>query len=114
MKIENTIHDYFDGATNGNMEAIDRAFDSACKIYYIDEKGSLRFRDQAEFKRIILDNYQKFKRINKLISSDISGNIANAKVRADYPSFYFIDYLLLAKTSAGWKIVSKSTTTFQK
>lgn len=47
-------------------------------------------------------------RRRRIVSIDISGTAAIAKVELDYPARYFIDYMSLLKIRGEWKIVNKS------
>lgn len=91
-KIKNVINLYFQGARDGNIKYLKQAFHENCKIYFIDENHSLKFYDQEEFHNVVLENYKMATRNNKLIFIDYFDNVATAKVRADYPEFYFVDY----------------------
>ena len=51
------------------------------------------------------------KRVRKVLMTDISGDVAIAKVELDYPDMRFVDYFTLAKLGGDWKITHK---TFQR
>ena len=108
------IQRYFEGTAKGNIELLKAAFHPDCNIYFTDQKKQLAFYTQSEFFDLVRQHHGKAERINKLISIDVSGTIAMAKTRSDFPTFYFIDYLMLLKIGDSWKIISKSTTTYEK
>ncbi len=114
IEIQNILGYYFDGTTNGNIEALKKAFHKDCKIYSVTDKGDLTFLDQSAFHKAVRDNYKKFKRRNLILSIDITGNTAIAKTRSDYPPFAFIDYLNILKIKDKWLIVNKTSYTVLK
>lgn len=108
-EIEEVIELYFQGARDGRIEYLKEAFHKDCMIYFINKDQNLMFYNQNEFHKIVLENYKYAVRRNRLLSLDFCKNIASAKVRADYPEFYFIDYLNLMNISGKWKIINKVT-----
>ncbi|MGB5822149.1 MAG: nuclear transport factor 2 family protein [Saonia sp.] len=108
------IQYYFEGTANGDIEKLKKGFHPECKIYFVDSTEKMAFYTQSEFHDLVKKNHGKAKRINKLIYVDRSNNTALAKTRSDFPTFYFIDYLILLQIEGSWKIVSKSTTTYKK
>ena len=108
-QIRETVDGYFIGTTDGKIDELKASFHPDCKIYSIDESGKLTYLTQEQFYQVVLDNYEKFKRKNQILSIDVAGNTAAVKTRADYPSFAFVDFLTLLKIEGHWKIVSKST-----
>lgn len=112
--VSQAVHDYFDGATHGDIAALKRAFHADCKIYSITETGDLTFIDQTQFHQVVETNHKTYERKNRILSMDVTGNTAAVKARADYPPFAFIDYLSLLKIKDQWKIVSKTMYTIAK
>jgi hypothetical protein len=47
------------------------------------------------------------KRKRRIVSVDITGNAASAKIELDYPEVFFTDYFLLLKVDGEWKIIDK-------
>jgi hypothetical protein len=47
------------------------------------------------------------KRKRRIVSIDITGTAAMAKLELDYPAVFFTDYMLLMKVDGEWKIVDK-------
>lgn len=113
-EIKKTVEAYFVGTRDGDIEALKTAFHPDCKIYSIDDDGELTFLTQPQFHQVVLDNYQKARRHNQILSLEFEGNTAMVKSQADYPSFGFMDYLTILNIKGTWKIVSKSTQRFSK
>ena len=49
-------------------------------------------------------------RKRRIVSIDVSGDAALAKVELDYPKVFFVDYLSLLKIDGEWKIAQKTYT----
>jgi hypothetical protein len=47
------------------------------------------------------------KRKRRIVSIDITGIAASAKIELDYPQVFFTDYFLLLKVDGEWKIMDK-------
>lgn len=50
------------------------------------------------------------KRKRRIVSIDVAGDAAVAKVELDYPAVFFVDYLSLLKVDGEWKIAQKTYT----
>lgn len=49
-------------------------------------------------------------RRRRIVSIDVAGDAALAKVELDYPKVFFVDYLSLLKVDGEWKIAQKTYT----
>lgn len=108
--VKKAIQYYFDGTAHGDIEALKKGYTPDCKIYFVNDKGDIDFYTQGQFHQIIRETHaKKMERINQLISFEIYEHMATAKVRSDYPTFYFVDFLTLLKSKDEWKIVAKAT-----
>ncbi len=111
---EMAIDYYFEGTEKANIDLLKKGFHPDCKIYYVDENRDLQYYTQSQFHQLVLENHGKLNRKNTILSIDVSNNIASAKTRSDFDTFYFIDYLTLAEVRGSWLIIAKSTTRFTK
>ena len=50
------------------------------------------------------------KRKRRIVSIDVAGDAAVAKVELDYPAVFFVDYLSLLRVDGEWKIAQKTYT----
>lgn len=108
--VKKAIQYYFDGTAHGDIDALKKGYTTDCKIYFVNDAGDLDSYDQDQFHQIIRENHaKKLKRINQLLSLEIYEHMATAKVRSDYPAFYFVDFLTLLRNKGEWKIVAKAT-----
>jgi hypothetical protein len=48
------------------------------------------------------------KRKRRIVMTDVTGDVAVAKVELDYPGTFFTDYFTLAKLNGEWRIIHKT------
>jgi len=105
---EKTIHNYFEGRRNANLEALASAFSNNASLYTSLNNTELIIPFEAFLKKVKIDGVQE---INTLIlNGDIEGNIANFKTQFLYTHKSYSDYLTLLKVQNEWKIISKTFT----
>jgi len=104
--IRQTIKYYAEGGTTGNPKLVAKAFHPSATMKFIKEAV---FTDVpiATFLSDYIKEGVVQQRTTEIISIDISGNAAQAKLTIDYSSHQFIDYFNLLKTDGHWLIVSK-------
>lgn len=112
--IETVIRDlYFEGWMTGDTAKIGQAMHASCHLKF--------FRDNT-FSDISRSDYlSRFKPRQKeagtegrILSLDVTGNIASAKCEIETPKALFTDYFNLIKTNEGWFIVDKISTRINK
>ena len=54
------------------------------------------------------------RRVRRVLMTDVTGDVAIAKVELDYPDTRFVDYFTLAKLGGDWKIIHKTFQRFPK
>ena len=109
-RVKQAINYYFEGTRDANIDLLKKGYTEDCKIYFVNEDGALDYLDQPKFHQVVEEMHQvSGERHNTLLSLEITENIAAAKTKAEYPAFYFTDYLSLAKIGHEWKIVNKIT-----
>lgn len=109
-QIETLIKDfYFEGWMTGDTAKVGKAMHASCKLKY--------YRDNTFTEVSRADYLSRFKPRAKeagtegrIISLDITGNIASAKCELETPKAVFTDYFNLIRTSEGWYIVDKVST----
>jgi aldose sugar dehydrogenase len=100
---------YFEGWMTGDTSKVGKAMHASCHLKY--------FRDST-FSDISRNEYlSRFKPRQKeagmegrIISLDITGNIAAAKCELETAKAVFTDYFNLIRTEAGWVITDKIST----
>lgn len=113
-QIETLIKDfYFEGWMTGDTSKVGRAMHATCHLKY--------FRDSTFADISRADYLSRFKPRPKdpgvsgrILSIDVTGNIASAKCELETPKALFTDYFNLIKTGEGWFIVDKVSTNVAK
>lgn len=110
-EIEQVIQTYFDGLYEGNVEKLGAAFHPVSHLYAEKDGGVVDLPREQWFEMVKKrDSAAKLglARDDRILLMDISGpETAFVKVACQIPPRYFTDYLVLNRTSEGWKIVSK-------
>lgn len=107
--ISNTINQYFKGRKEGNVEILQRVFHPTARLLTTKD-NVFSSSTLTEY----LEHVQKQGSVDcktKIISAEITDNIATAKTEFDYGRVKYVDYLSLVKVENEWKIVNK---TYQK
>lgn len=104
--ITQTVSYYLDGGTNNDFSTLKKAFHPYAKMKFMRGENYTEVNALEFFKKAIKPG-PKQNRTSKVEEINIAGNAANARLRIDYPKFYFIDYMNLLKIDGEWKIVNK-------
>jgi aldose sugar dehydrogenase len=104
--IQTTINFYFEGWATGDTTLIGKAMHSSCRLkFYRDSVFSNMSRNEY------LSRFKLRQRpaglIARIVSVDVTDNIASAKIEIDTTKDVFTDYFNLIKTNEGWFIVDK-------
>ncbi|WP_206930034.1 nuclear transport factor 2 family protein [Roseococcus thiosulfatophilus] len=110
--IEAVVRTYLDGLHEGDAEKIAAAF-HPCAHLYSAPKGEVVDFPRADWLTAIKGRpspqSQGLAREDRILAIDMAGDdAACVKVNCCIPPRYFTDFLLLLKTSEGWRIVAKS------
>ncbi len=110
-QIENTIQTYFDCMYESSAEKAHTAFHPNAKItgYLEDGLHEMTVTDFANFVESQLPSPKEKGESARLdiLSIDISGNTAVARVRDDYLGMTFLDTLSFLKEGGKWSIYNK-------
>jgi Putative lumazine-binding len=103
-----TLEVYFKAHATGDGTHIRRAFHPDAKIQSIKE-GKLAASSRDEFAARFSGKpaADEARRKRRILSIDIAGDAAVAKVELDYPDVHFIDYMSLLKLDGSWVIMNK-------
>lgn len=106
--IRATLQHYLDGHATGRGEIMAQAFDSVANLYWVRD-GVLQSRTVEAYVggfrgQPPADEAQRRRRI---VSVDVAGTAAVAKIELDYPNALFNDYMSLLKINGEWLIVAK-------
>lgn len=104
--VEEALWAYINGRNTGDKALLERAFYPQADLRYI-KKGALHLWAVEEYiGGVKLGKTQNC--IARIISIDIEGNAAIAKVEIEYPTIKFIDYISLLEEEGTWRIAVKS------
>jgi hypothetical protein len=109
-KITQTVQYYFDGMYHSDTEALKKAFDPDAYLhgYFEGQLVHLPFNawlKQVENRPAPSNSDEAYDM--KIVSVDITENIAQVKVFDLYMGKYFTDYLSLIKVEENWAIMNK-------
>lgn len=104
--VEQAVGYYLDGGTNRDFEVLSKAFHESAKIRYMTDEG-YNEANCLEFFGKGMKPGPKQDRKTRVVSIDVTGNAASAKLEIEYPTFTFVDYMTLMKFDDQWKIVAK-------
>lgn len=109
--IEAVIQTYFDGLYEGDVEKLGAAFHPVSHLYS-ERDGEVVDLPREKWFEMVRNRPSPaaggLARDDRVLMIDVSGpETALVKVACQIPPRYFTDYLVLNRTKAGWKIVSK-------
>ena len=110
-KIENTIRTYFDSSYESSAEKVYEAFHPNAKItgYVEDHLREIPIADYAKLVGSLLPSPKdKGETLpTEILSIEIAGNTAVARVRDDFQGKTYLDTLSLVKDRGKWVIYNK-------
>jgi len=93
---------------SGDGNRLEQAFHPSASMKYIDaQTGEFKDVPIADFIARVKANTAKTERKIEIVSMNIEGNAAQAKIRIETEKVILYDYMNLLKTGNEWKIVSK-------
>ena len=94
---------------SGSGDRVEKAFHSSATMKYVDYKtGEFKDVPIAEFISRVKNNPNAGKdRKIEIVSMNIEGNAAQAKIKIETGTVVMNDYMNLLKINGEWKIVSK-------
>jgi protease I len=112
---EQAVRACLENYMSGDGNRVEKAFHPSATMKYIDVQ-SKEFRDVpiADYIARVKANTNKMDRKIEIVSLNIEGDAAQAKIRIETPQAILFDYMNLLKVSGEWKIVSKIFSRQQK
>lgn len=110
--VEKPIHAYFRYHQTGDPKGLEEAFHAEALLQWAKD-GQRQVLTQAEWRKRAEAQQAAGKGKPRpevrcqIVSLDITGDAAAAKVILDYPTFRFIDHMHLIRLQDGWKVVDK-------
>ena len=106
LAISKILDYYLTGGTNNDFKMLERAFHPSATMKFVGETG-YRAVNALEFFKAGMKPGPKQNRKTKIVSIDLAGNAASAKLKITYDGFSFHDYMHLLKIDGQWQIVNK-------
>jgi hypothetical protein len=110
--INQTLNDYLEGGTNGEVERFKKAFFSDAIQKSVGKAGVTGMTVESLASKIKPN--QKMERSTKVVSWSYAGTAATAVTETEYPTSKIIDLLNLLKVNNEWKIVSRVYSRIEK
>ena len=104
--IEKVLTDYMLGSAERDADRVVSAFHPEAKMKYLRD-GAYNEVNAREFFGDAKPG-PKLERTNEIVSIDISGYVAMAKLRLKYEDKQFTDYMTLMKVDGKWAIINKA------
>ena len=104
--VEAVLNDYMIGGTERNAERLTSAFHEQAMMKYIRDGEYTEVNAQEFFGGT--KPGAPLERKNEIVSVDITGHVAMAKLRLTYSDKAFVDYMTLMKVDGSWKIINKT------
>lgn len=99
---------YLHGLKFNDVAALREAFWSEAKLYWVKKDGTQGELSQAEWYKGFAANAGKEEPGElRIVSMDVTGDIASVKVHETYATSIYVDYLNLTKVGGRWRIVNK-------
>ncbi len=109
--IRQTVQLYFDGMYHSDVEKLKKAFHASAALmgYYDENLAHIPLENWLEMvKERPAPSKSGEEYDMKLVSMDVTENVASVKVRDFYMGLWFTDYLSLLKIEGEWVIVYKT------
>lgn len=103
--ITNTLNDFLEGGTNGEVERFKGAFLKDAVQKAMGNSGVTGMTVESLASKIKPN--QKMERTTRVLSVSYANNAATAITETEYPTNKIIDFLNLLKVGGEWKIVSR-------
>lgn len=105
-EVTKVLNYYLVGGTNNDFETLSKAFHSSATMKFVTD-GEYREVNALDFFEKGMKPSSPQERTTSIESIEITGNSAQAKLKIDYDTFYFHDYMQLLMINGEWKITSK-------
>ena len=110
--ITETLNYYMDGGTNRDFGTLKEAFHKDAIMTRITDEGLVQVNAREFFSS--MKPGDPVKRTTEIVSMDIAGNTAVARLKLEYDDKIFHDFMTLQKIDDRWWVVNKSFYTERK
>ena len=105
--IAKAVNYYLEGGTNNDFDTLKKAFHKTATMKYMADGEYKEVNALEFFGKGMKAGGPPQDRKTRIVSIDVAGSAAYAKLEIEYATFTFVDYMHLLKTDGEWKIVSK-------
>lgn len=106
--VRQTVEAYLHGLKFNDVASLKKAFLPDAKLYFVKKDGSLGQLTQEQWYHGFEASAGKEEQGTlTIVSVDRTGGAASVKVREEYPTSTYTDYVSLLKINGEWKIVNK-------
>jgi hypothetical protein len=103
-----TVDTYLHGLKFNDVASFRAVFLPEAKLYFIRRDGAMGSLTQEDWYKGFATSAGKEEQGTLSIAAvDVTGNAASVKVREEYPTSTYTDYISLLKIGDAWKIVNK-------
>ena len=102
---------YLEGQAEGDGDFMRRAFHPDATVSWMRD-GSVAQRTAEEFAALFTRGPadDEADRQRRIVSIDVTGDVAVARLELDYPGAFITDYMTLLRVDGEWRIVHKAYT----
>jgi hypothetical protein len=105
---ETAVRACLDNYMSGDGDRLEKAFHPSASMKYVDyQSGEFKDVPIADFIARVKSNTTKADRKIGIVSLNMEGNAAQAKIKIETAQVIMYDYMNLLKINGEWKIVSK-------
>ena len=110
-QVQDALWIYLEALHNGDVDGLARAFAPASALYASADGEATALPIEPWLDRVRNRKSAKdsgYDAQNRILSIEVVGDMAMAKVSSAFPPKHFTDFLSLVRTKDGWRIVSKT------
>lgn len=106
--VRQAVETYLHGLKLNDVASLKKAFYPEAKLFFVKKDGSLgQLAQEQWYKGFEASAGKEEPGTLKIVAVDRTGTAASVKVREDYPTSIYTDYVSLLKVNGEWKIVNK-------
>ncbi|MEO8451285.1 MAG: nuclear transport factor 2 family protein [Gemmatimonadota bacterium] len=113
--VRQVVTTYLHGLKFNDVPSLEKAFWPDAKLFFVGTGGHLGQLSQAEWYKGFATSAGKEEEGDlKIVSVEVTRDIANVKVVEEYPTSRYTDYIALIRFDGAWRIVNKIYTAEKK
>ena len=106
--IEETVRHYFRSGDENDAAELETAFHPTLGMYWVDRNGNVQALDRRAWaERLRSATTRQLASIRRIVSVEVAGDVAVAKLHSEFPTHQFDDLVTLLRMGDRWRIVLK-------